>query len=74
MDAINNTPTAAQISARTQAIGASGNEERNVIINMGDISLSNLGLGDDATPEEISDAVANRIFNRLGNHLINGRR
>lgn len=74
MDAINDTPTSAQISARTQAIGASGNEERNVIINMGDISLSNLGLGDDATPEEISDAVANRIFNRLGNHLINGRR
>lgn len=74
MDAINDTPTSAQISARTQAIGASGGEERNVIINMGDISLSNLGLGDDATPEEISDAVANRIFNRLGNHLINGRR
>lgn len=75
MDALNETPTSAEVAARANAIGTTNNsEERNVIINMGDISLSTLGLDEDSSPEDISDAVANRIFNRLGNHLINGRR
>ena len=73
--AVDYTPTEAEVAARIDSMGAENNsQERNVVINMGDISLSTLGLDEDSSPEDISDAVANRIFNRLGNYLINGRR